>query len=69
VHHYDYYSQLLAKIERDHDRDRTDVVHLLADLDPDRAWSLFVSIEPELVRYPSIDPRVFRAKVKRALAR
>ena len=48
---------------------RTDVVHLLADLDPDRAWGLFVSIEPELVRYPSIDPTVFRAKVKRALAR
>jgi hypothetical protein len=68
-HHYDLYSQLLAKIERGHDRDAADVANLLVALDRDRAWELFVSVEAELIRYPALDPAAVRRKVEAALGR
>ena len=33
----------------------------------DRALELFEAIEPDLIRYPAIDPAAFRQKVERAL--
>lgn len=70
-HHYDPYSQLFAKIERGHARDRTDVAALLASewIDRDEAWRLFEAIEPELIRYPALDPVVVRRKIEDALGR
>jgi hypothetical protein len=70
-HHYDPYSQLFAKIERDHDRDRIDVAALLASewIDRERAWELFLSIEPELIRYPAVDAAVVRRKIEVSLGR
>ena len=70
-HHYDPYSQLLAKIERGHDRDRIDVAALLAGewIDRDRAWELYLSIEPELIRYPALEPITVRRKIEVALGR
>ena len=68
-YHYDFYAQTLAKIERGHARDREDVRELIArDLvEPQRVLSLFGQIEPQLYRYPAIDPRSFRHAVERTL--
>ncbi len=67
--HYDLYAQALAKIERGHALDTTDVREMLLRrlVDPGRALELFAQIEPELYRYPAIDPPTFRRKVEEAL--
>lgn len=64
--HYDMYAQALAKIERAHAQDKIDVEHMLADglIDRDRLLELFEAIEPELYRYPAIDPASFRRAVE-----
>jgi len=36
-------------------------------VDPARARALFDEIEPQLYRFPALDPRAFRAAVERAL--
>jgi len=63
--HYDLYSQALAKIERGHDRDVTDVQatcqHQL--IAKDRLRILFQAIEPALIRYPAITASEFRRSV------
>jgi len=66
--HFDPYSQALAKLERDHTRDRTDVRALISTglVDRERLWSLFKEIEPELYRFPAVDPAALRARVERA---
>ena len=64
-YHYDLYAQALAKIERGHAQDRVDVMAMrdagLVQLQ--RLRELFAAIEPELYRYPAIDPPSFRAAV------
>lgn len=64
--HYDPYAQALSKIERDHVRDRGDVAALidLGLVEPAKALELFARIEPELIRFPAIDPPSFRARVE-----
>jgi len=71
VHHFDPYSQALSKIERSFVHDLADVEAMVQRgmVDPVRAHELFESIEPELFRYPAIDPATFRAKVERVLSR
>ena len=68
-HHYDLYAQALAKIERGHARDRQDVQEMLGRglVDPQRLRELFAQIEPELYRYPALDPASFRRAVEEAL--
>lgn len=68
-HHYDLYAQALAKIERGHARDRQDVQEMLGRglVDPQRLRELFAQIEPELYRYPALDPPSFRRAVEEAL--
>lgn len=68
--HYDPYSQALAKIERDHDRDRADVAELLRRglVDPAALRRFFEAIRPELIRYPAIHPEAFAQRVDRVLA-
>jgi hypothetical protein len=68
--HFDPLSQTLAKLERDHPRDRTDVTALLEHglVERPRLLEAFDEIEPELYRFPAIDPRAFRARVE-AVAR
>jgi len=63
--HYDFYSQALAKIERDHQRDISDVENMFGSgvVEKERLWDLFQEIEPSLIRYPAIDPAVFRERV------
>ena len=63
--HYDLYSQALAKIERSHARDLSDVRAMLERglIARDRLWALFLEIEPKLLRFPAIEPAAFRASV------
>jgi hypothetical protein len=63
--HYDPYGQALAKVQRGHDRDLRDVQSLLrSDLvELNQLRELFHLIEPEMIRYPAIDPAKFRAAV------
>ena len=66
--HFDPYSQALAKLERNHARDRSDVRSLVSAglVDPARLWGYFREIEPALYRFPAIDPAAFRARVEQA---
>jgi hypothetical protein len=66
-HHYDFYAQALAKIERGHRMDAQDVHQMFANglVEPKRLLELFSSIEDWLYRYPAIDGRIFRRAVER----
>jgi hypothetical protein len=70
-YHFDPYSQALGKLERAHDQDLGDVRAMIERglIDPARALAYFDEIEPELFRFPSIDPRAFRRRVEEALRR
>ena len=69
--HYDPYSQALAKIERSHEQDLADAGRMVAEklVDLDRLVGLFEVIEPQLYRYPAIDPASFRRAVEAFVAR
>jgi hypothetical protein len=64
-YHYDPYGQALSKLQRGHARDLLDVRSMLRDglIRSDRLQEMFDSIEPDLIRYPAIDPASFRAAV------
>ena len=64
-HHYDFCAQALAKLERGHARDVTDVRAMLDRglVTPAALRGMFAEIEPDLYRFPAIDPRSFRAAV------
>jgi hypothetical protein len=64
--HFDLYAQALAKIERGHRQDLADVHELIARglIDGRRALEYFGRIEPELYRFPAIDPPSFRRAVE-----
>ena len=66
-YHYDAYSQALSKIERGHEQDVSDVRAMLRDslIEREKLLSLFAAIEPQLYRYPAIDPPSFAAAVHR----
>lgn len=70
VHHFDPYSQALAKIERGFEQDLEDVQSMIASglVEPVRLRELFATIEGEMYRYPAIDPAAFRASLDAALA-
>jgi hypothetical protein len=65
-HHFDPIAQALSKAERGHDQDRQDVRDLIASrlVDPAEARAQFEAIEPELYRFPAIDPATFRRAVE-----
>ena len=65
VHHFDFYSQALAKIDRGHERDLSDVEAMKTRglIEPQRLQQFFHEIEPALIRYPAIDAAVFARKV------
>jgi hypothetical protein len=67
-HHFDLYAQALAKVERGDAEDMADVGAMLRRgfVDRARALKYFRRIEPELYRYPVIDPPTFRRAVHRA---
>jgi hypothetical protein len=70
-HHFDPYSQALSKIERGFKRDLEDLDAMIDRglVDPSRLGALYQAIEPELYRYPAIDPSAFKRKLDAALDR
>lgn len=69
IHHFDFYSQALSKIERGFSQDLEDVQHMLESglVEQTKLQQLYDAIEPELFRYPAIDPAAFRRKLAAAL--
>ncbi len=67
-YHFDPYAQALAKLERAHALDLLDVPAMVEGglVVPARALAYFREIEPELFRYPAVDPRSFRRRVEEA---
>ena len=65
-YHFDLYAQALAKLERGHAQDRDDVGAMIERglVDPGRLLGHFEEIEPELYRFPAVDPRSFRRQVE-----
>lgn len=70
-HHFDPFSQALSKIERGHKRDLTDVAEMFRRglIDSENLRRYFDAIEPEFVRYPAIEPAVFRQSLLAAIRR
>ena len=66
VRHLDPYSQALAKLERGFDHDLLDVQAMLERglIEPESLGRLYEAIEPELYRFPTVDP----ASLRRAVA-
>ena len=64
--HYDFYGQALAKIERGHQQDLTDVNQMLKMglIEPQKMWELFLKIQGELYKYPAINQESFRSDVE-----
>ena len=60
--HYDFYAQALAKIERGHALDLTDVREMFKRglIQPVRLGELFGMIEAQIYRYPALDKPFFR---------
>lgn len=69
--HFDLYAQALAKLERGHARDLADVKAMLDRglVEPLRALEAFEEIEPQLYRFPAVDPKAFRQRVEAAFRR
>jgi hypothetical protein len=67
-HHFELLAQALAKVERGHAQDQADVAEMLRRrlIDPQEALRYFAEIEPQLYRYPAIDPESFRSAVDAA---
>ena len=67
VFHYDFHAQALSKLERGHAKDLDDVAAMRRAglIDPDQLLALLARIEPELYRYPAVDPPTFRRAVER----
>jgi hypothetical protein len=70
-YHYDFYGQALSKIQRGHAKDLEDVRAMIERglVDRDELRLRFEQIEPELYRYPAIDPEAFRKALEEMLAR
>jgi uncharacterized nucleotidyltransferase DUF6036 len=68
-YHYDPYGQAISKIERGHAQDVADVRTMFERglIEPDELLRLFAAIEPELYRYPAVDPKSLRRKIEAAL--
>jgi hypothetical protein len=66
---FDLVAQALAKIERGHDRDRRDVHEMLVRglVTPAALRIAFQAIEPQLYRYPAVDPASFRRALEETL--
>ena len=63
---YDLTAQALSKIERGHAQDLDDVREMIRRglVQPSLLRETFDAIEPQLYRYPAVDPASFRASVE-----
>lgn len=66
VFDFDPYSQALSKLERGFALDLEDVQNMVSSgqVDPQRLLELFEPIEPELFRFPAVDPPSLRAAIE-----
>ncbi len=65
VFDFDPYSQALSKLQRGFDLDLDDVRSMVdsGQVEPAKLRELFEAIEPELFRFPAVDPASLRAAV------
>jgi hypothetical protein len=65
IRHYDFVAQALSKIERGHARDLDDVRAMIERglITASQVRDQFARIEPDLYRYPAVDPASFRNAV------
>ncbi len=65
-HHFDPVAQALSKIERGHKQDIHDVKEMVSAglVNPAEVLIQFKAIEPELYRFPAVDPVTFRKAVE-----
>jgi len=66
VFDFDPYSQALSKLERGFDLDLEDVQSMVRSgkVEPRKLRELFDAIEPDLFRFPAVDPNSLRAAVE-----
>lgn len=64
-YHFDLYAQALAKVERGHPQDLSDVHEMMRRglIDAPKAREYFRRIEPQLYRFPAIHAATFRRAV------
>jgi hypothetical protein len=64
--HYDFYAQALAKIERSHEHDLSDVDEMSRRnlIEPQRLLEFFDQIEDDIQNYPALNAASFRRKVE-----
>ncbi|PJB48772.1 MAG: hypothetical protein CO108_01620 [Deltaproteobacteria bacterium CG_4_9_14_3_um_filter_63_12] len=69
--HYDFNAQALSKIARGHDRDVSDVEHMLqlGLIREEELSQFFEEMKPGLIRYPGIDAEAFQARLQAFLER
>jgi hypothetical protein len=65
VFDFDPYSQALSKLERGFELDLRDVAEMVSasQVDPARLLELYEGIEPELFKFPAVDPAQLRRAV------
>ena len=68
--HFDLVAQVLAKVERGHEQDLRDVRDLIGGghVDPAAVRAELGRIEPELYRFPAVDPATLRSAVEAVLS-
>jgi len=66
VFDFDPYSQALSKLQRGFELDLEDVRNMVSSgqVEPKRLLELYESVEPELFRFPAVDPPGLRAVVE-----
>lgn len=66
VFDFDPYSQALSKLERGFDLDLDDIANMVRSgrIEPQRLRELFEAVEPELFRFPTVEPGRLRAAVE-----
>lgn len=71
-HHFDFYTQALSKLERDHTKDRTDVAEMVAAglVEPGKLLDLFSGLSPDqFSRYPAIEPESIELAINQLIER
>jgi len=66
VFDFDLYSQAISKLQRGFELDLEDVRSMVqgGELEPGRLLELFEAIEPELYKFPAVDPAGLRRSVE-----
>ena len=67
--HYDFRTQALTKLARGYERDLVDVRAMLERglVTREQLGQALKRIEPDLIRYPSLDPDAFADRVRKFL--